>query len=356
MLARIAGLVTAGLCCAAAQAQIGVSGPVMSGPPIVTCSNMELGQGVPCPDSTLFFFQGQGLVQQAFNARDFKALDELYEQWCTGKDRFPDGRWKLSQYGEGLDRNFDAWKTWTRDLQVIERWQRARPQSRAALYAEAVYWRARAWDARGGGYAGSVSKEGWELFHERLIRSKEALLKLQARGFGCAAPYALAISLLTDLGAPEEELAALYKEGMQRYPEYHNLYFAMARHYEPRWGGSPEEYEAFANQAAEQTRAFEGMGMYARLYWLVDRRRNMPFVNEEAGPPYWKKLRAGYEDLVRLYPSSMHNLGKYAGVACRSKDGELYRALRARIAGYEQSAEMLDPIDVCDRRHDWKPR
>jgi hypothetical protein len=49
----------------------------------------------------------------------------------------------------------------------------------------------------------------------------------------------------------------------------------------------------------------------------------------------------------------MHNLGKFAGVACRSNDGELYRQLRAKIDGYEQGADMLDPIDVCDRRHGW---
>jgi len=94
--------------------------------------------------------------------------------------------------------------------------------------------------------------------------------------------------------------------------------------------------------------------MYARLYWLVDTRRGgIPFVDDPVQPPQWSKLHAGYEDLMRLYPSSMHNLGKYAGVACRSSDGALYRSLRSRIAGYEGSAEMLDPIDVCDRRHKW---
>lgn len=95
--------------------------------------------------------------------------------------------------------------------------------------------------------------------------------------------------------------------------------------------------------------------MYARLYWLVDSRKNIPFLNEPARAPYWSKLKAGYEDLMRLYPSSIHNLGKYVGVACMSADSELYRRLRSRINGYEQSAKSLDPIDVCDRRHKWVP-
>lgn len=353
MLNRIACAVAASACCASAQAQIGVSAPPIPGPALVMCTILELGKQVPCPDSEMFFHQGRAWVQRAFNARDFGRLDELYDLWCAGKERFPDGRWKLSQYGEGLHQNFTAWKTWSKDLGVIQQWQRARPQSKAALYAEAIHWRARGWSARGGGYASSVSKEGWELFRERLTKSREILARLQSAESSCAAPYALSLSVLTDLGASEEDLQAVFAEAVRRYPEYHNIYFAMARHYEPKWGGSTELYERFADQVAEQTRGFEGSGMYARLYWLVDQRRDLPFVNEESAPPHWKKLRSGYEDLMRLYPSSMHNLGKFAGVACRSNDGELYRQLRAQIDGYEQGADMLDPIDVCDRRHAW---
>jgi len=344
---------TTGLFCAAAQAQIGISSPPTSGPTTVTCTNIELMKQVPCSDSAMFFHEGQALVQSALNAKDFKRLDDLYEQWCTGKDRFPDGRWKLSQYGDALYRNFQVWSAWTKDLGAIKTWQQSRPQSEAALYAEAVYWRAYAWKARGTGYADSVSKEGWDLFRERVTKSEDILAALQAKGFQCPAPYPLRLNVLTDLGAPEEQLTSVYTEAVRKYPEYHNIYFAMARHYEPKWGGTVEQYDRFANQVAEQTKEFEGMGMYARIYWLVDSTRGMPFVNAPSQPPLWSKLKTGYEDLMRLYPSSIHNLGKYAGVACRSSDGELYRKLRSKIVGYEQTAEMLDPVDVCDRRHHW---
>jgi len=355
MLARIACVFTAALWCAAAQAQIGSASVPMMGPPLVTCTNLELMKQVPCPDSALFFHAGRGLVQQAYNAADFKALDDLYDQWCTGKDRFPDGRWKLSQYGDAFADNFSAWNTWSKDLKTIQAWQQARPDSKAAPYAEAVYWRAYAWKARGAGYAGTVSKEGWELFRERLAKAKEILTKLHASGAQCAAPYPLTLGLLTEMGASEAELTAVFERGVHDYPEYHNIYFAMARHYEPKWGGSVEQYERFAGKVAERTKDFEGMGMYARLYWLVDTRHGIPFANDATQPPYWTRLHAGYEDLMRLYPSSMHNLGKYAGVACRTTDGALYRGLRSKIAGYEQGAEMLDPVDVCDRRHNWTP-
>lgn len=335
------------------QAQIGVSAPPMAGPALVTCTNMVLQQQVPCPDSSMFFFEGQARVQASFNARDFSKLDVLYDQWCTGKDRFPDGRWKLSQYEEGLSGNFSAWNRWANDLEVIKSWQKSSPGSAAAIFAEAVYWHTYAWKARGTGYASTVAKEGWELFRERLSKADAALASIPVTAAECPAPSALRLSVLTELGADEEQLASVYEAAVHKHPEYHGIYFAMARHYQPKWGGNTLQYESFANRVAEQTKGFEGMGMYARIYWLVDDNHGIPFTNAPQQAPSWKKLKAGYEDLMRLYPSSIHNLGKFAGVACRSTDGELYRKLRTKIAGYEQSADMVDPVDVCDRRHHW---
>ncbi len=339
--------------CAAAQAQVGVSAPPVAHPPVVMCTNMDLLKHVPCPDSELFFFEGQSLVQRAFNARDFATLDALYSQWCSGKDRFPDGKWKLSEYSVGLRQNFSAWNTWSKDLEVIKSWQKSLPNSAAATFSEAVYWREYAWKARGQGPASAVSKEGWELFRERLHKAESVLASAQVTSSECPAPRALMLSVLTDLGASEQRLTSVYAEAARKFPEYHNIHFAMARHYQPKWGGSVEQFERFANKVAQQTRDFEGMGMYARLYWLVDDSNGIPFTNDARQAPSWKKLKAGYEDLMRLYPSSIHNLGKYAGVACRSAEGDLYRRLRTRIAGYEQSADMFDPVDVCDRRHHW---
>ena len=126
---RFACIAAAWLWSAWGQAQIGTTPPTVH-MPLATCTNMELMKQVPCPDSTLFFLQGRRIVQEALNGRDFKALDELYDQWCTGKDRFPDGRWKLSQYGEGLKDNFSQWNTWSRDLDRLKAWKQARWVSR----------------------------------------------------------------------------------------------------------------------------------------------------------------------------------------------------------------------------------
>lgn len=352
---HIAAFLLAALAGSSASAQIAVASPPVTVDNEVRCTNLDLEKRVPCPDSTLFFHEGAALVESAYNARDYAQLESLYAQWCTGQDRFPDGRWKLTQYGAALRGNFVAWNNWARDLKAIQAWQAARPGSAAAAFAEATYWYAYAWRARGGGYASTVTPEGWELFRERMDRALAAAESEAITSGSCAAPYALRLDLLTEAGAPESRLVALYEEALKQHAEYHPIHFAMARHYQPKWGGTAAAYERFANRVAERTRAFEGMGMYARLYWLVDYRDNMPFVNDPGRHPSWARLRTGYEDLMKRYPSSMHNLTKFADVACRSSDSALYRTLRTRIDGYQDTGEFVDPVDVCDRRHRWTP-
>jgi Domain of unknown function (DUF4034) len=327
-------------------------------PPLIpgqhaTCTDMEAHKRVPCPDSTMFYFDGTRLVEEAFDVKSFADLDRLYDTWCTGAERFPDGRWKLFTYPEALDARFSGLNSWKKHLDDIMSWQKLRPSSEAAVFAEAIYWNAYAWNGRGGGYARSVSKEAWELFRERLHKARAALERPTLRESACPAPHALMISVLTGAGASEAELRAVFSATVSRTPQYHQSYFAMARHYEPKWGGSAQQYERFALEAAQLTKSFEGKGMYARMYWIVDQSDDMPFDRNSGQPPAWKDLREGYEDLMKRYPSSIQNLGKYLSVACRSSDGGLYRSLRSKIKGFEDSAQMMDSIDACDRRHNW---
>lgn len=339
--------------CGTASAQKDVTVPPMFSKRLASCTNADLTQKVLCADFQMSFRDGSGLVQRAFNSKEYDKLDKLYGQWCTGDDRFPNGQWKLPQYEEGLRTNFLAWNRWEKDLEMIKTWQTSSPKSEAAQYVEAVYWRAYAWKARGSTYTSSISEADWVLFRERLAKSKDILDTLRAASPQCPAPYPLILWTLTDLGASEDQFLAVYSEGARRFPEYHEIYFSMAKHYQPKWGGTIGKFDVFAKQVAAQTKKFEGMGMYARLYSLVDKVDDIPFSGRPSQPPTWKALNAGYEDIMQKYPSSMENLGKYVGVACRTSDSKLYRKLRSNIVGYEQFVSMADPVDICDTKHEW---
>jgi hypothetical protein len=342
------------LACAPATAQIGVM-HAAPGQPLAdtTCINLQTNQPVPCPEKQQFE-DAEFLVQRLYNESNFKELDALFDKWCAGKDRFPDGRWKLSSFGDAIYNNLSAWRNWDVDLKKIQKWRAQSPSSVAAWYAEAVFWRAYAWQARGTGYASSVSKEGWEIFGERLDKARKIVEDNIGNDPKCPAAYPLWLNLMLERSVPEKVERAVFDRAQRQFPEYHQIYFAMARRYEPKWGGSPVAYERFASEAAQLSKLFEGAGMYARIYWLVDYDGGLPFRSDPLVPPTWTKLKLAYEDLMKRYPGSLHNLGKYTGVVCRTTDSNLYKSLRPRLAGYENGLEFVDPVEICDRRHGYR--
>ena len=63
----------------------------------------------------------------------------------------------------------------TKELPTIEAWIEARPKSVHARWLLGAVLISYAWQARGGGYANTVSDKGWKLFHERVRQARAAL-------------------------------------------------------------------------------------------------------------------------------------------------------------------------------------
>ncbi|MBL8516798.1 MAG: DUF4034 domain-containing protein [Betaproteobacteria bacterium] len=333
--------------CGLAQAQIGVGG--MPGG-TTSCTDLQLKTNVPCPDSTLAQFEGTLVVQRLYGASDFKGLDELFENWSRGTDRFPDGRWKLAFYVDGLSRQFEIWKTWGEDQKKIKAWQAKSPDSFAAKYIEAVYWRTYAWAARGSGYANTVAPEGWALFRERIGFAERILEELKPRAEKYPAWYSTAIFNKLDAG-DSAAATEIFKRGQALFPDYHSIYFAMARAFEPRWGGSAESFDKFAREAAKLAKSSEAEGMYVRLFWTVDFPRGVPFDPKAGEVPEWATLKKGIEKLTQMYPSSTHNMNHFASLACRANDKALYLSLRTKLGNLADAESFKGAtLEACDLR------
>jgi hypothetical protein len=332
-----------------------VDGSDLDGPELAPCTPAQLAKHVLCRDHLLVRTAGEALVERAFAAKDFTALDRLYDTWSKGIERFPDGRWKLSTFRTALSALFEREAAASQHLTTIQAWQQTRTTSFAAKFIEALYWRDVAWQARGHGFARDVSKEAWASFDARLDKAEAILRALEPRATTYPDWYVLRINLLTDRSKRSTVRARdVFAEGTRHFPEYHDLYFAAARGAEPNWNGSAADYEAFANEAAGIAENFEGVGMYARIYARVDEPYRMPFDPARSNLPTWQRLQAGYDALLRRYPSSLWLTNQYASVACRANAGDVYRRLREAI-GTRVENEVFGVVSVqeCDRRHHW---
>ena len=292
-------------------------------------------------------------LQAMWQEKKFEKIDAQLQTWCSSKERFPDGQWKLIAFESAFTDMFKSWQQWDEDLKSLEEWRLKNSKSPALAMVEIIFWRSYAWNARGGGFATTVSKEGWELFRERLGKAKVRLQESKDQSRSCALWHSLMLDTLLESGAKMSELEATYKQAVSLFADHPGLHLAMGRAFSPRWGGSVELFDKFAREAVVLTKNTEGNSLYARLYWSEDGRGQYTIQFPKGSKtPEWELMKSGFEDLMKRYPESTWNMNKFASFACRANDKATYLKLRQQLGTVIDS--QLWPsgysVDVCDYR------
>lgn len=349
----------------ARRRKLGDFGPVVVGD-ARTCLDRRRKVERPCGDYEDHHWLGEGDGQRWFNsgssygkdgkllpaAEQYAEADDLYRKHCAGQSRTKSGLWTLAHFREGLRVQLRGWRFRGQDLEKFRDWANSRPESSGGLWAEAEYWDGYAWDARGERFAADVAEAAWPVFRERLTKAHAALELAAKRPIGCPLIEQMQIASMITNGEPKAEVRKVFDEAQKKFPEYHPIYFQMARAYLPQWGGSEQAVEAFANDAARLAAKFEGIGMYARIYANFDKYRILKLGKEELKPK-WPKLKKGFEKLLALYPNGETVAFQFLDFACRVGDKKTYHSLRTRAVGHEESYRFREPLDACDSAFGW---
>jgi hypothetical protein len=270
------------------------------------------------------------LPPSLFEREQFDDLDQLFEDWSGPNQRIANGTLKLMTFPKTMSGRFSV-GYWQENGQIIRRWREKKPKSAAAAITEAVYWQAYAWNARGEGYARSVSEDGWRLFRERMAKAEAVLLESKAYAANNPVWYNKYIAVLIESGAPMQRALDVLKEAVEKKQECSQNYTVIAMHHAPKWGGSWKMVEDFANESTEQTRGTFGSMLYAWIYLRV-------FYNNVGEVDLfrdtlasWPKMKRGIEEQNARYPYSVWALNEFAGMACVAGDADAYRKLMTRI-------------------------
>ena len=216
---------------------------------------------------------------------------------------------------------------WQVRKQRIEEWAKRKPQSTTARLALAAFPVRYAWMARGGGYANTVSPEGWKLFRERMEEGRKSLLALKGNARQDAGWYEMMLDVALSQGWPREKYDALFSEAVEKYPYYSPFYFSRMEFYDARWHGSQQESQRVVEEAVARTRERWGEILYARLNWLIA--DEMMFLT---GRIDWPRMKSGFEQMVKDYPDpwNFHNFAKFA---CLASDLKTLQTLLPKISG-----------------------
>jgi hypothetical protein len=201
---------------------------------------------------------------------------------------------------------------WQVRKQRIDEWKKLKPNSITARLVSAAFPIRYAWMARGGGYAGTVSPEGWKLFRERMEEGRKSLEALDAKTRQDAGWYEMMLDVALSQGWPRAKFDALFAEAVEKYPYYTPFYFARMSFYSQRWYGSDEEAKRVAEDAVVRTRDRWGEILYTRLNWAM-----MDYQMFTSGRTDWPRMKSGFEQLIAQYPDAwnVNNFGKFACLA-----------------------------------------
>ena len=137
---------------------------------------------------------------------------------------------------------------------------------------------------------------------------------------------------------------------MKRFPDYYSIYQMSANYLLPKWGGSPEIMEAFAQDAIRAAPPREAASIYVRIYWNA-------FVNEfgdqliSSSRINWPLMKIGIADITAHYPDP-YNLNTFAHLACLADDRILVAEM-FRLTGSETDGGYWINSEAREKCRKW---
>ncbi len=270
---------------------------------------------------------GQILVNE-----EFKRIEEEAVRLQRDQPRLRDGLWVVDQFFEGLDAPCEILvDRWERMFDRLDRWDKAYPRSSTATMVRGSALIHYAWEARGDGYAPTVTQTGWRRFEERLEDARQILMRVPEKD---RTPYFYSqlVTLAMGQGWEHEKIRPYIEECMERWPDYPVVHFAECYRLLPRWAGEEGEWEAYLDEVtAEDTPLCRER--YARTVWAQSGfYKNNIFKEAKVD---WARTKAGFEVMRERYPQSWRNLNAFAKFAAMADDKETAVEMTRLITGHE---------------------
>lgn len=231
-------------------------------------------------------------------------------------------------------------QTLEQHIKVLKRWQEEIPKSAAARVVMAKALFDHAWEARGGGYAATVTDEGWKLFRERVVAARHQLDDAIELGVTDGEAYACLVKLGYAEGFPRERVQHWVETGMKLDPTYFEIYDEMAIYLMPRWMGEEGEIEEFATWLTRKIPGDDGLDAFARVALQIQH-YECGWGDTLTRGAYDKELLVrSAEVLLKRYPNN-HQAGHFAALcALVAQDHAAAQRIRPFVGPFKQEDKI----------------
>jgi hypothetical protein len=264
----------------------------------------------------------EATIARILKEEKFEELDCLADRARSSKERFPGGMWKLHVLYRGLYSVVqDPVKHATQEdfdnhIQRLQRWAAARPKSITPRVALAGVYLDYAVEARGNGFANTVSDSGWKLFGERTAEAKRILDEASTLPTKCPEWYLGMQSVGQNQDWDAARQRTLFEEASKFEPDYHYYARTLAGNLLPKWGGEPGDTEKFVQEVADRIGGDQGDILYFQVAitpTVICGCNDNPHLS-------WERIERGFEASEKQYGVSMLNLNRIAFLAAHFGD------------------------------------
>lgn len=269
---------------------------------------------------------GRNESSNLFFRSDFAELERIGAFYRVSSQRTSSGTSKLSLFYDGiaddaLGHDKNRHDLWRKDFERFDEWIGRYPDSATPYIARAAALMGRAWQVRGGGYAGNIERVHVDKFQELAAEAGEYLMQHSRLRFEDPHWYALMMDVYLALGIAKDTFWEIYTEGLERYPDYDPVILTAANYYLPRWHGSLDDIEKLARYTSEQTESTRDFAPYARIYWVAGYVRQAGKYAFKMPPADWSDMVRGMDAVIERYPSQW-NINHFGFFACYAGDSE----------------------------------
>jgi len=289
-----------------------------------------------------------------FHSGQFGALERDARQYLKRSSRTSSGLWKLTLFYSGLAQIPNANVTdegyWSGLENKALKWVSSYPDSPSGHLVYADFLIRHAWMYRGSGWSHEVREADWKPFREYIAKARKYLAEHKAVASRDPHWYELMIQVATAEGWETEDFNSLVNEATSRHPYFYQIYFAAIAYLTPKWHGSKEEIENFAQKAVSITRDVEGEAIYSRIYWVASQANygeNL-FTDSKV---VWNKMSESIDDVLKQYPDQW-NINNFAYFSCLAGDAKKTSSLMARVTG-KPILEAWKSMSFYDRCKEW---
>jgi tetratricopeptide (TPR) repeat protein len=215
-------------------------------------------------------------------------------------------------------------------------WEKTEPNSALPLYAKGDFYIEYGWEARGSGFASTVTEDGWKKLEERLAVAEQCLKKALELSPDDPRVATTLIRVAVGRRYDREQMEKWFQMAIQADPMYLPAYQAKLRYLMPKWYGDYEGNDMFgfvrecrktAPEEVNVAELFQSACSEMGYRWAD--RHDKDWTEYYTQPGVWKEIKTFYEQWLNEHPDSITDRNYYAKSAFYAHDyGEAVRQFK----------------------------